>query len=88
MGRIRTLGMANLAHASENNGKFVSVTRTPTGDPFWHPNPKFLSFTAGDDAYQKGDTSSGEVANPSPELLFDPVVVRAKGARWNRIQVG
>lgn len=86
MGRIRSLGVANLAYASDNNGKFVSVTRTPTGDPFWHLNPGFLSLAAGDAAYKNGDPSSGAVANPSPEILLDPAVVRAKGIQWNRIQ--
>ena len=86
IGRIRTLGMANLAYASENNGRFASVTRTPTGDPFWHMNPEFLSNAAGDAAYRNGDPSSGAVANPSPESLLDPVVVRAKRTQWNRIQ--
>jgi prepilin-type N-terminal cleavage/methylation domain-containing protein/prepilin-type processing-associated H-X9-DG protein len=86
MNNLRQLQTANQSYASENNGTFVqawSYDDQGNQNPAkWNVNEEFLS-------YFRGEVSDEQARSPMrgiPESLLDPIVVKTKASRWDRLE--
>ncbi len=85
--RISGLVIANTMYATENNGKYVASysfdDESKPGTP-WHYNPEFLLPLIGEELDIE-DAVEFEGVDKLPEVVLDPIVVRAKKKYWSRI---
>lgn len=86
MNNLRQLQTANQHYAGDNQGTYVqawSFDDDGNQNPAkWNVNQSFLR-------YYRGDVSDALARSPSkgiPEALLDPIVVKTKYTRWERLE--
>lgn len=86
MNNLRQLQAANQTYAAENNGIYVqawSFDEDGNQNPQkWNVNEEFLGYLRG----EVSPDAPTSVRRSVPEALLDPLVVRTRASRWDRLE--